>query len=103
MGVVVDDARGKPPIAQALDRDLGIFTRNLSDARAACHAPCDAKPQRFGSSLRIGRNGYINEIAHTNQPVLHSLILRVGTGPRWIRVRPDARPTRVPGYIDGRA
>jgi hypothetical protein len=85
----------KPPIAQALDCDLGIFARNLSDASAACHAPRDAKPQGFGSSLRIGRNGHVDEIAHANLPVLHHQISKSETGTHWTGVRPDVTDTRA--------
>lgn len=65
----IENARGKAPIAQTLDRDLGLVTRDLANLRAPGHTSVDLETQCLGGRLRIGRNSNVDEISHLDLPV----------------------------------
>src|ERR1700720_4224376 len=62
------DAGGKAPIAQTLDRDLGLVARYLANPRATGDAAVNLETQCLRGCLRIGRNNNIDEIGHWIAP-----------------------------------
>ena len=72
---IFDDARGNTPIAQALDRDLGFFARNLPNPGPGGDAAVDFEPQCLGGCLTVGGDGDIDEIGHASLTVSNPLEL----------------------------
>src|SRR6202007_63299 len=63
---VLQNARGDSPIAQALERDLGLLAGYLANARPTGHATLNFKTQSLGGRLGIGRKGKGDEIGHAD-------------------------------------
>src|SRR6516162_7910979 len=63
---VLQNARADSPIAQTLDRDLGLLPQHLANPRPAGRAALNLETQSLGSRLGIGRKGKVDEIGRAD-------------------------------------